>query len=806
MSVRLLCLSCCLLLGAAVLAGELTPSITADDLDTAQSLTYDGARALGPVPVDTLRALFGLAQGPEEYKFAEGAGKDRYLRAAFNKPVTIGTLYTTLGSGAPAGTYLQPGIGTSISYLKPTAAYPGDVTNDDQWVKLPDGALKTLPPGITTRALRISDRYLQPQTFASHAKLMMCFQERYYSALNLGQSKVAGREGKPETWMGVWSTQQTVVAILAHSLGAPSANVEMLKPDTTENAVVAAAEHWKHLKEFAGGRGVSLYRFDKPFPSNALRLTIATRGRTSAYGLVLPLVNLGDKPDVPSLDVPPPPYKIAYNMPMDGFVAVHISDKKTGKLVRRLVAEVARDKGTISEPWNLKDDDGHIVPPGEYTWKVLARPPLKLTYEMSVNNAGQPAWWAPPPGKGGGSWMADHTPPSSACAVGNMVFLGSPCAESGNSSIAVDLEGNKLWGQTVAGFDGTERLATDGRYAYLIHTNYVKQVDPQHDFALRHVLTPHFPRDLPAAPIGGAAGRGDKLYISYHVPMPSWLVPSFTANELDPSNSIPRVWLRRGNGHRGDRSDKNYGESEYDELMIYYGAFLVDYMPDKCPALSGSPVPSSTVAYFGDAPAEGPFSGMVTAAFKTPVTLGSLMIPNANIKVYALKPGAKLADDAPPEEGPDGLEGGGLGGDKFNEDDWVQLPVTGKPGQPGIALAPAGGLKTTALRFKTSRLIWCLAMGRRFADLAPQAERIIEEGKATAHGGWEVERPATTPITEFSQAMMALQWKEPVQLRGVSLTYPIASTTAVDYWIGPADKDPKTALHDDLKFSYFQTQ
>ncbi len=170
---------------------------------------------------------------------------------------------------------------------------------------------------------------------------------------------------------------------------------------------------------------------------------------------------------------------------------------------------------------------------------------------MSVNNAGQPAWWAPPPGKGGGSWMADHTPPSSACAVGNLIFLGSPCAESGNSSIAVDLEGNKLWGQSVAGFDGTERLAGDGRYAYLIHTNYVKQVDPENKFAVRHIFTPHFPRDLPGAPISGAAAHGDKLYIAYNVAPPSWLVPSFSAEVLDPDNSMPRIWLRRGNGHRG---------------------------------------------------------------------------------------------------------------------------------------------------------------------------------------------------------------------------------------------------------------
>jgi len=782
-----------------VYAGELTPALTADDLDEVQCQTFDGARPLGPVPAATLQALLGLHAGATSYEFGGLAGKDRHFRAAFKHPVTIGTLYTTQSGALTAVAKYQHGVGLSISYLKPTAVYPGDVTEEDQWVRIPDvGVLRTLPPGVQTRALRISDRYLQPQTFPSHVSRLLLFQERYYSALNLGQCKLSTREGKPEVWLGVWHAPLTIAAILADPLNAASVGVEELKPDVTEPAALAPPERWKHQKDFISTRGgVSLYTVEKPFASSALRLSAGPRGTSSQYGQILPLVNLGDTPVVPSLQAPPPPVSISYDMPMDGFVAVQISDKQTGKLVRRLVAEVARDKGPVEEVWDLKDDNGQLVPPGEYLWKALARPPFKLTYEMSVNNAGQPAWWAPPPGKGGGGWLADHTPPSSTCAVGNLVFLGAPCAESGNSSIAVDLEGNKVWGATVAGFSGTERLASDGRYAYLIHTEYVKQVDPQNDFALRHLLTPHFPRDLPGAPISGAAGRGNKLYLAYNARNPSWLAPSFTANDLDPSNSMPRVWLRKGNGGRSGRGDKNYEESEYDELMQYYAAFLVDFMPDVTPSLAGSPVPSSTSAFFGDAPLNGPYGGMVTSIFKKPVTIGSIMIPNAAIKVYALKLEAKIPGDVPGENGPDDPEGGAGDTEKYNPDDWLQLTVTGKAGQPGIALAPEGGLKTQALRFTTTRLIWCLAMGRRFADCAPQAERIIEEGKLTAHGGWAIERPVTAPITPYTPAMMALQWPEAVQLRGISLTYPIASTTMVDYWIGPAGKDPKSALHDD---------
>ena len=97
-----------------------------------------------------------------------------------------------------------------------------------------------------------------------------------------------------------------------------------------------------------------------------------------------------------------PPFGITYEMPYDGFTAAHVYDRDGKKLIRRLSAEIARQSGDAREAWDLRDDAGRPVAPGEYTWKILARPPFTLTYELTVNNAGQPAWWAPAPGTGGG--------------------------------------------------------------------------------------------------------------------------------------------------------------------------------------------------------------------------------------------------------------------------------------------------------------------------------------------------------------------------------------------------------------------
>ena len=63
---------------------------------------------------------------------------------------------------------------------------------------------------------------------------------------------------------------------------------------------------------------------------------------------------------------------------------------------------------------------------------------------------------------------------------------------------------------------------------------------------------------------------------------------------------------------------------------------------------------------------------------------------------------------------------------RWMSENWVQLPCAGKPGHAAIALAPAGGIKTQALRFKTNRLTFALVTNHRFDDLAPQAERVLQ--------------------------------------------------------------------------------
>lgn len=793
------------------LAAELTPAVTPEMLDVAQCQAFDGQHGLGAASADQLAALLGLQPAgdqPATWSTGKLTGKARYFRIAFTQPVAIGTICTGYAGPQDAKLFLAADT-TLVSYLKADAPYPGDVSKDDLWVDLPAGEVKALPLGTQTRALRFTHRVanVNGTEILSTLGPLVLLKERYYNALAIGGCKdVPGTNYKtPESWVGYWNEAKSLAGIAFLPLRAGAAQVEILKPDAALPPVIAPAEEWKRLKDTPGGNGPTLYRLDKQAPSTGIRLT-AQGGPNGNFPLVLPLVSLGDVAAPPSLHVPPPPFKFSYNMPMDGFTAININDKD-GKHVRRLIAEVPRAKGPITETWDLKDDNGQYVVPGEYHWHSIARPPLKLTYEITVNNAGQPAWWAPAPGKGGGGWMGDHGSPISACAVGDMVFLGDTCAESGHAAIAVDLEGNKLWGEwfVLEGFAGADRITTDGRYAYLCNGNGVQRVDPKDKFATSTVLKFNYTRDVPSAgrwwsPLnGGAAAFGNKLYVSFCAPPIPWLQSSFISDTVDVEKCFPMPRLARGK--RGStQANPSYMESEYDELEKFFAALQTEAMPEVTPSIPRVGIPSSTQAYLGDAPTQGTLAGTLTVAFKSPVAIGSLLLPD-NVKVYALKPGQKLPDTEPAEaDGPDVLGGGGndvLGEDPFSEDAWVPLTTTGRAGMPSIAVAPEGGIQTQALRLKANRLPFVLAMSRRFKDVAPLAERVYVEGEATAHAGWQVKRNPQTPMNTANPAVMALLWKEPVSLRGIGLVMPTDATMAVDYWVGPADGDPKAALADE---------
>ena len=147
----------------------------------------------------------------------------------------------------------------------------------------------------------------------------------------------------------------------------------------------------------------------------------------------------------------------------DRFVTVVIDDA-SGRRVRNLIAEKPCAAGTNTFSWDGLDDFGRVIAPGEYRVRGLHREPLRLIYQLSLYNAGQPSWLTP---DGTGGWLTDHSPPMCALAVGNRIFLGGGGPEANDGLIMTDLEGRKQWGWRY-GFRGTTQLATDDKYLYCL--------------------------------------------------------------------------------------------------------------------------------------------------------------------------------------------------------------------------------------------------------------------------------------------------------------------------------------------------
>jgi hypothetical protein len=786
----------------------LTPALTPAELDLAQCAVFAGKTKLGEAPAGALTALLGLggANAPARWTVERGTSGATvwHFRVVFTRPVAIGTICTQ-ANGPRLQTLLERNFDSAVSYLKPGVAAPGEVAVEAQWVQLPRGTVKTLPAGTRTQALRFSYALHESQSTVGLGQSLL-FVERLYSALAVGYHTAASPKDKPATWLGCWGDPLPIAGLVLLDRNTPAARLECPKPDAELPPTIAPSEQWKRVAAIPAGVLPVTIPFTPALSTNSLRLTTLQPQLTVAFPTVLPLVALGETALPPSDEPPASPFTFPYPMPFDGFMAINVVGPD-GRDVRRLMAEVTREKGPVTERWDLKDNAGQFVAPGTYRWRGIARPPLKLTYEGTVNTAGQPAWWSPAPGKGGGGWMADHGAPISACAVGEQIFLGDGCAESGHAAIAVDRDGNKLWGigHVLAGFAGADRIATDGRYAYLCNSFGVLRVDPQEGFKTRELLRFPYTRDLPSAgrwwdPVDGAGAvvRDRSLFVSFNAPSASWLQSALLPGHLDPAKSMPMPRLARG--ARGDtRRNKKYHEAEYDELQQYFAAFQTETMPDNTPSVPGIAVPSSTQAFYGDAPKDGALSGTLTVAFRTPVAIASVLVPDGACAVYALKPGGKLSYAEGGAAEPDADDEGGLesGEEKFDEATWTPLAMSTRAGRPALALAPAGGVETRALRFKTTRLLYALVLNRRFADLAPTAERVLGEGVATANGGWRVTRSPKTPLSAENPARMLLRWKTPVTVRGVSLSRPTTASMAFDVWTGPADADPAAALADD---------
>lgn len=138
----------------------------------------------------------------------------------------------------------------------------------------------------------------------------------------------------------------------------------------------------------------------------------------------------------------PPAKRVEVESPRAGAVSLGVFDAG-GKLVRTLLKGDWRDKLALSEEWDLKDQWGEYVRPGEYVLKGLVTDGASARYRNSVLNPGTPAW---PTADGRGDWLSDEAPPQGVATDGRNIFVAAPGSEKGYAVMAIGPDKKRIWG------------------------------------------------------------------------------------------------------------------------------------------------------------------------------------------------------------------------------------------------------------------------------------------------------------------------------------------------------------------------
>ncbi|HEY9138274.1 MAG TPA: hypothetical protein VIM67_08385, partial [Terriglobus sp.] len=191
-----------------------------------------------------------------------------------------------------------------------------------------------------------------------------------------------------------------------------------------------------------------------------------------------------------SVSAPPHAISIPYEANQDGLLTVVVEDEK-GNRIQNLSADIPVHTGHNVIAWDGSSLDG-VAHPGRYYVRGLFHQQIVPHLQYSIYSPGTPPW---PKADGTGAWLADHTAPASALFLPEgsawpthssspQVLFGAESAEAGHALMWTDLDGHKLNGIKIRGWNGGIALARDdGRERNLDHIAYtVYVVNPSRDF------------------------------------------------------------------------------------------------------------------------------------------------------------------------------------------------------------------------------------------------------------------------------------------------------------------------------------
>ena len=181
---------------------------------------------------------------------------------------------------------------------------------------------------------------------------------------------------------------------------------------------------------------------------------------------------------------------IPYEAKQDGLLTVVLEDEK-GNRIKNLTPDMPVHQGHNVIAWDGSSLDG-VALPGRYHVRGLFHQRIVPHLQYSVYSPGTPPW---PTANGTGAWLADHTAPASALflpegspwpthSTSPQILLGAEAAEAGHALMWTDLNGRKLDGIKIRGWNGGIALARDNgpqrNPDHVAYTVYV--VNPSRDF------------------------------------------------------------------------------------------------------------------------------------------------------------------------------------------------------------------------------------------------------------------------------------------------------------------------------------
>jgi hypothetical protein len=846
---------------ATAAEGTFAPAFARADVDVANCRAASDGKAVPPA-ADVLGSL-GLDAQRRGWAAGSVSGENAPPRVfqyvvAFNRPVTIGSvlLRGTVQTVAflkadapyppvlPAVTAAAPQAGAAAD-----AAHVGQPAQAGPWqtVAIPpnqSGArLVTLPAGTQTRALLLTDRRSYGGSRIDSLRCLagrlrnvtpqaLAYAEREYtvrpsmsppytlaaSCVTTGRMhwQSAGPDQNerviappisdvmPTWFMVCWDSPRTVRGLwLAGNLR--KFDIQRFTGPEGLNPRAATEAEWETLAPASRrADGEDQWVALEPVSVAGLRLRIlkaADEKIARIEGLHVLVDAAGDTgapAATPATGEEPAPLAISYQTPADGEVTVVVNDS-AGRRVRNLVARAERAKGPQRDAWDLRDDAGLCVGPGEYRWEALFHPPLKLKYQLCPypNVTSASPWLNGASGPGG--WLADHTPPDAVCTAGDGVYLGAPCAESGVSFIACDLGGNKQWGiHSFAAWTGPRRLASDGTTVFVANdkTDVWGVTLADHKVAKVATMTPTAGRK---GSIRGLAARDGRLYMSLSEPG-AWLASAAGACDVDILNCLPKY----------PKAEKARGsDPPVDPRTDFLKLLRLTGPPAGCGVRGmltylettdgpeprqhvlvcfGKPVPIGTIVYpvpgeeevsvrFWTLKAEAPYPPDVRAAdqwtpFESQGARGAwdTALPPKNTVTRALRVSfTRGKDDALAEVG--GL--GGLG-------DSAPSPAAGAGG----GRTGAGSAIVAAGANWRGRLEGLKLLRRRYVNVAAAAKVRVNSGKLLPDGTWDAQR--TKAVRESDPSVYVLEWPQPQALRGLAIKEIDGRLTKIDVYEGDA--------------------